>query len=214
MVGRWIDLQGLPAKAYTCGHCDEKVAEYLGYGTKDPKGGSATRPRIYICHFCRQPTYFSDTFRGRQVPGTAFGGKVEHIPSEDVEALYEEARNCMQASAYTAAILCCRKLLMNIAVERKAETNKPFAYYVDYLANQGYLPPDGKEWVDLIRKKGNEATHEIAIMEREDAEELITFSEMLLRFIYEYPAKIRARAQAGGHQTGPKNIGTGSNPPT
>ncbi len=207
--------QYMGSKSYTCGYCGEPVASDTGYYAHEyDLVGNLTgqNPVIYLCHQCNGPTYFS--MDGKQTPGSAFGGTVEGIPSEDVEALYEEARNCMKVGAHTAAILCCRKLLMNIAVAKGAETNKPFAYYVDYLANQGYLPPDGKEWVDLIRKKGNEATHEIAIMEQEDAEELITFSEMLLRFIYEYPARIRARAQAAGQQTGPKNIGTGSNPPT
>ena len=85
--------------------------------------------------------------------------------------------------------------MMNIAVARGADENKGFVYYVNYLADNNYLPPGGRDWVDLIRKKGNEANHEIAVMNREDAEELITFSEMLLRFIYEYPAMMQARAE-------------------
>jgi hypothetical protein len=54
----------------------------------------------------------------------------------------------------------------------------------------GYVPPNGKGWVDHIRKKGNEATHEILLMSKTDAEELITFVEMLLKFIYEFPSRI------------------------
>jgi Domain of unknown function (DUF4145) len=46
---------------------------------------------------------------------------------------------------------------------------------VEYLANNGYVPPNGKGWVDHIRKKGNEATHEIILMKREDALELMAF---------------------------------------
>ena len=64
--------------------------------------------------------------------------------------------------------------------------------YVQYLADKGFVPPNGKGWVDHIRKKGNEATHEISHMERGDAEELIAFAEMLLKFIYEFPAKVPA----------------------
>ncbi len=79
---------------------------------------------------------------------------------------------------------------MNIAVTQGAEAGKSFISYVEYLANHGYVPPNGKGWVDHIRKKGNEATHEIALMQQSDAEELISFAEMLLKFIYEFPAKI------------------------
>ena len=79
---------------------------------------------------------------------------------------------------------------MNIAVSRDADEGKHFIEYVKYLADEGYVPPDGKGWVDHIRKKGNEATHEIPEMTQADSIELITFNEMLLRFIYEFPGKI------------------------
>lgn len=81
---------------------------------------------------------------------------------------------------------------MNIAVTQGAAAGLKFIEYVEYLANKGYVPPNGKGWVDHIRKKGNEATHEIKLMEFEDAIELISFSEMLLKFIYEFPARVPA----------------------
>jgi len=45
-------------------------------------------------------------------------------------------------------------------------------------------------WVDHIRKKGNEANHEIIIVEKDDATELLSFVEMLLKVIYEFPARM------------------------
>lgn len=79
---------------------------------------------------------------------------------------------------------------MNIAVAQGASEGKKFIDYVNYLAENGYVPPNGKGWVDHIRKKGNEATHEIIVMTQSDAEELISFAEMLLKFIYEFPSRI------------------------
>lgn len=61
------------------------------------------------------------------------------------------------------------------------------------MALKGYVPPNGKEWVDHIREKGNEATHEIQMMTREDAQDLITFLEMLLKFMYEFPVKMKTK---------------------
>jgi hypothetical protein len=143
---------------------------------------------IYICPRCDRPTYFAP---GRQVRDIAPGNEVQQVP-EDVNGLYLEARNCVSVSAYTASVLASRKLLMNIAVAQGAEEGKRFVEYVQYLADNGYVPPNGQGWVDHIRKKGNEATHEIPRMERGDAEELIAFAEMLLKFIYEFPAKVPA----------------------
>ena len=96
----------------------------------------------------------------------------------------------MAASSPTAAVLVCRKILMNVAVDKGAPEGDGFIQYVDYLDSKGYVPPDGRGWVDHIRKKSNEANHEIELMERNDAEELITFLAMLLKLIYEFPGKI------------------------
>jgi hypothetical protein len=81
---------------------------------------------------------------------------------------------------------------MNIAVHQQAAPNLSFIQYVDHLAARGYVPPNGRTWVDHIRKKGNEATHEIAPVSKVDAEDLISFAGMLLRFIYEFPARVNA----------------------
>ena len=40
------------------------------------------------------------------------------------------------------------------------------------------------------KKKGNEANHEITLMDENDARDLIIFIEMLLKFIYEFPNMI------------------------
>ena len=65
--------------------------------------------------------------------------------------------------------------------------------YVEYLSDNHYVPPGGKEWVDQIRKKGNEANHKIILMTKEDTEDILGFTEMLLRFVYEFPHKIASK---------------------
>ena len=81
---------------------------------------------------------------------------------------------------------------MNIAVYQGANSGLKFIEYVNYLSVEGFIPPNGKHWVDHIRKKGNEATHEIELMESKDAQDLLIFVEMLLKFIYEFPNMVQA----------------------
>jgi hypothetical protein len=175
----WQNAIGIGARTYTCGYCGKVVGPDKGY--KTDKSG-----RIYICSYCHKPTFFDGS---SQTPGVAYGNDVSSLPS-DIENLYREARNCMSVSSYTSAVLACRKLLMNIAVAQGAPENEPFIKYVDYLASNGYVPPNGRGWVDHIRKKGNEANHEIKLMSKQDAEELLSFVEMLLKFVFEFPSKI------------------------
>ncbi len=79
---------------------------------------------------------------------------------------------------------------MNIAVSQGATPNLKFIEYVNYLSDKNFIPPNGKKWVDHIRKKGNEATHEIAMMNEDDAKDLIIFVEMMLMFLFEFPSMV------------------------
>jgi hypothetical protein len=90
----------------------------------------------------------------------------------------------------------CRKLLMHVAVEKGADTGESFVKYIDYLQQKHYTPPSSDDWVDSIRKRGNEANHQIVLMKSTDARDLIAFSEMLLKFIYEFPGKMPAKPAA------------------
>ncbi len=177
---------------FTCGFCGSLVASNQGWAGSR-RENSAHLTKIYICHLCGNPTAF--VYEIGQIPGVPFGNPVKEIPDPLVEELYNEARRATGANCYTSAILCCRKLLMHIAVSLKAEEGLSFAQYVTYLKENGYTPPNSDAWIDHIRKMGNEANHEINIGKKEDAEELLIFIEMLLKFIYEFHARMLKRIQ-------------------
>jgi len=181
----WNSAASVKSHNYTCGYCGSSVASEKGWAAHSNHG------IIYVCHQCTRPTFIDFTAGVKQFPGVVFGNQVQHIPEESVSALYDEARSCTGAGAYTAAVLSCRKLLMHISVQKGAETNKSFAYYVKHLSDNHYVPRDAGDWVDHIRKKGNEANHEITIMPKEEAEELLSFCEMLLKVIYEFPTSVK-----------------------
>jgi Domain of unknown function (DUF4145) len=191
----WPLQNNIRSKDYTCGYCNSPLASEKGYigelGTGVKGERVSGQASIYICHQCTRPTFFDRD--GEQTPGVSYGRNVAGIDDASVKDLYEEARRAMSVNSYTATILCCRKLLMHIAVAKGAPKNKAFTDYVDYLASQHYVPPDAKDWVDHIRKKGNEANHEIDIMPRSDAQELLDFIGMLLTLIYQFPATMRKK---------------------
>ncbi|PWB49232.1 MAG: hypothetical protein C3F06_14800 [Candidatus Methanoperedenaceae archaeon] len=186
----WQDEKTLDSTNYICGHCGIPVASQKGYYAVVNTLTGTYYEYIFICHYCKKPTYIDE--QRNQIPGSIYGNEVSDLPTE-IENLYNEARNCVSCKAYTASVLCSRKLLMNIAVLKGAKEGLKFFEYVNFLSDKNYTPPDGKDWVDHIRKKGNEAAHEIAIMNKEDAEELIDFIEMLLKFIYEFPATMKKK---------------------
>jgi hypothetical protein len=176
----WQTLNQLLAHKFICGFCNNKVSSKEGYFES-----LGARRTIYICPECENPTLF---YEDKQVPGIFFGEDVNNLPN-DIYALYQEGRASFSVSSFTATILCCRKILMHVAVEKGAKKEEKFLYYVNFLDTEGYLPKNSKNWVDYIRLLGNEANHEIKLMKKEDAEKLIKFVSMLLKIIYEFPGE-------------------------
>jgi hypothetical protein len=196
---KWQKLESLPARNYICSYCGNLVSSSKGYCAWISSVNNSVHNVIYICPHCEQPTYFFDD---KRIPGQLFGDKVKHLPRE-VEDIYDEARKCITVNAYTGSVMLCRKLLMNIAVQKGAPKNQTFASYVDYLCNSGYVSGDNKVWADLVRNKGNEANHEIPKMSPSDAEELIEFLELVLKSVYEFPEKAKQRISRPPNKTAP-----------
>jgi len=168
-IQQWVQVQEMQQTSWTCGYCGLSVGGNLGY-YKAPFNPQTRQiqpihkvdigpnvPRIVICPHGDKPTYFEGT---TQMPGVAFGAEVGHLPAS-VAGLYKEARNCMSVSAFTASVLATRKLLMNVAAAQGAPPGGSFQSYVTFLSTNGYVPPNATGWVDHIREKGKEATHEI-----------------------------------------------------
>jgi Domain of unknown function (DUF4145) len=193
----WNQPQTASSKSYKCGYCDKDVAPSYGYfAARSPRTGEGN---IYICPNCGQPTFFSDDHK--QTPGPRYGNNVPGISKPEVATLYKEARDCASAGAYTPAVMACRKILMNLAVSFGAEEDKSFAYYVDFLANKGFVPPQGKEWITAIKDRGNDANHQIQPMNDGDAKIVLHFTEALMRFNYELPSVLEADQQRKNQTT-------------
>lgn len=186
---RWENISIVRAHKYVCGHCGtfgQSDHAFFGNFFLDDHD-MKSKAYVYICAYCTKPTFFD--FDSNQVPGPLYGNSVDHTPS-DIERVYNEARRCLTISAHTASVMLSRKLLMNISVSKGAKEGLSFMEYVEFLASNNYIPPDGKDWVHHIRMKGNESNHQILPTDIKDAELLLNFSEMLLRFIYEFPKRI------------------------
>jgi len=180
----WQNSNSATGISFQCGYCGNKAGPSIRFPAK------GKRDVIYICPTCSQPTYFDS--KQEQTPKPRLGDEISGINKPNVALLYNEARDCTSVGAYTAAVMACRKILMNLAVDQKAEEGKQFAYYVDYLKDNGFVPPQGKEWVKAIKDRGNDANHQIVPMDEEDATLILHFTGALLRFNYELPSVLEA----------------------
>jgi hypothetical protein len=185
----WQSPQKQSGVRYICGYCGTDTTPSSGWES-DASGGH--RGYILLCTNCNKPSFIEMIGATIQnaTPAAMLGRDVEGLP-EDVQTLYDEARRSTSVGSYTSAVLTCRKILMHVAVEKGAKEGLGFIQYVEYLAANSYIPPDGKDWVDHIRSKSNEANHEITIMGLDEAQDLVSFTEMLLRLVYEFKHRLK-----------------------
>jgi hypothetical protein len=189
----WTPTTKIPASSYKCAYCDIVVSANDGLLRQvPPTTGIGSLgigyELICICPNCERPTYIKHP--SGQTPSPLPGNSVDYLP-EGINALFHEARAAFSAKSYTASVLVCRTLLMHVAVEKGAETNKSFVYYVNYLDENRYITVDSKPWVDEIRQLANHATHEIVLMDEHKGSIVLDFTEMLLRLVYEFPNRLR-----------------------
>jgi len=195
----WGNLLDIGRQTYTCSYCSSITAPSNGYCTT--RDGGQRQGFIFICPNCNRPTYIYTESNDHLFisPQAMMGATIEGLP-DDIDQLYNEARQSTGVGAYTSAVLTCRKILMHVAVSRDADENLTFLNYVDYLDENNYIPAEARGWVDHIRERSNDANHEIEIMSNQDAEDLITFTEMLLRIIYEFQNRLQRREDQLGER--------------
>jgi hypothetical protein len=79
----------------------------------------------------------------------------------------------------------CRKILMHVAVEKGAVAGDSFLNYITHLEKEGFVTPPMSKWVELIRKHGNKANHELSTPDKKQTESTLMFTAELLRLTYE-----------------------------
>jgi hypothetical protein len=86
--------------------------------------------------------------------------------------------------------MLCRSILVNIAREEGAPDGQPFDYYLSYLASEGLVPRKARQWIDRVRSSPqSDSPGRIPSVSRQNATDLLTFVEYMLRFNYEFPSR-------------------------
>lgn len=192
----WVDPDPVRSRSYRCGYCDQQVASDRGFRIE--RRGEGQTGGVHLCPGCHGPTFFAPD--GRQFPRPPSGHPVEHVPTA-LEQLYEEARRSIAHRCYTGAALLCKKILHHMARTRGAPDEASFVDCIIFLEEGGYIPPDGSHWVNHVGQQNRDDGDRIRVRSAGDAEDLLRFTEMLLRFNYEFPNLI-GRSGSGSSARG------------
>jgi hypothetical protein len=122
----------------------------------------------------------------------------EHLP-EDMRAVFAEGSACLAIGCNNAAgtmfRLCIDKATQAMLPEENSNglnssTRRSLGLRLAWLLNNGVLPEALRELASCIKDDGNDGAHEGSLA-KEDAEDLLDFTFVLLERIYTEPARLR-----------------------
>ena len=184
------DNEDMETQECTCPHCGLKIAGVIHARVEHVDAMGRTTEAYYVmeCPSCGIPVIYQIA-GARTLPAGYVLKKVKHLPTT-INDIYAEVNGAIGAGCYTAAVGLARTVLNHIAVDKGAEENKNFAYYVKYLVDSGFVPPNAGTWVDKIRQMANDSVHHLEIRNRDEAVTIGTFLMYILIFVYELPASV------------------------
>lgn len=140
--------------------------------------GSLT-PRTYVCGYC------SDKVGPNQ------GFTAEHSgPASTTYAYILICSSCGQPTFFDLDDRQWPGVPFGAAVAALPPAVGAVYEDVDWRVENHYVPPRGAGWADHIRGKSNDANHEIELIDQHSAKQVMSFVELLLKFIYEMPARV------------------------
>ena len=125
-----------------------------------------------------------------------------HVP-EIIEKVFREAATCIATECYNAAATMFR-LCIDLATrdllppdrdaEPNAHTRRTLGLRLPWLFDNGKLPESLRELSHCVKEDGNDGAH-AGTIEREDAEDLLDFTVVLLDQMYTQPKRVELAAQ-------------------
>jgi hypothetical protein len=119
----------------------------------------------------------------------------DHLPDGAANA-FKQAVEGRKGGLYDAAGAMYRK-----ALDVGLKTIDPQAMgtlqaRIDKLAAEQKLTPSIKDWAHEIRLDGNEAAHEESPFTKDDAEQMHSFAQLVLTYLFTLPERVKLRGKA------------------
>lgn len=160
---------------------------------------------VGICSRCKSPFFKQSIFL---VYGSEFVNLSEErilFPSppntllgnlpNSVDRAFTQASKCYKSGFYDASVLMCRRALEATCKSLGATGKNLFQKIVD-LKNKGHIDLKLNEWADSVRMVGNKAAHEVEkAISKEDAQDILDFTEALLLYTFTLDTKFQAFQQ-------------------
>ena len=214
----------MPVLATDCPHCKAENMGFSFVASR--RQGDEPRYRkcwnaVFTCSNCRkcivlelthdsevvnphqsEGTPFDDGFRERtRYPKPESVSVPEHTP-KDIAKDFSEAADSLQRQNFTSAGMMFRKVLQRSTTrlatgqEDLDLTGVRLEKRLGKLAENHLITPAMKEWADIIRAGGNDATHEEdEVFSEDEALAVKEFTEVFLLYAFTLPKRVELATQ-------------------
>ncbi len=156
------------------------------------------------CPKCSAPLLVAQEFYGSDGNADVWSDVYRLYPPRDladyrlppkIRRSHQEAISCHKAKAHTAAAIMCRRTL-EVACKDHGVKARTLEKALQSLKDQGIIERQLFDWADALRKAGNLAAHDAAAtVSREDAADLLEFTNALLQYLYTFRDRFEAYKQ-------------------
>lgn len=186
------------------------IAEYEDGGQEDIEAGiyePCGKWTLTFCPRCKNPMLalqcdygggFDDDPPVRVFPPR--DRQLSWSTPKTIKNAFNEAVTCFNSKAYTASAIMCRKTLEGLCAEHGAKATN-LSLSLKKLRDKEIIENRLFEWAEALRTLGNEAAHGVdCIINREDAQSTLDFTEALVQYVFAYQDRFelfkRRRAEA------------------
>lgn len=195
-----------PPRIATCPHCGNRTPHELVHRSDYSEPEDLGRGDVYFderwfailkCATCRQLSLYVDHWNasdGRWEPALAYPQKLQAPPEvpEAVAHEFNQAVSVQQQASPGLVAVAVRRVLEAIAVDQGAP-DVPLAAQIRWLADQGKIPPQLADMMNVSRTLGNLGAHHTGFgFTIDDVKTVIDFAGTLFEYLYVAPAKVEA----------------------
>lgn len=187
--------------AAACPSCDQAVIMVVKgqWETHDPEQGPPTRWSAGHCPRCEAPVLYAQDYLQVSAQDWDWDSPWQIHPPRDrkmstavprpLRLDHEEARRCFRAKCYTASAIMARRIVQGICTQQ-GYTQRNLFDALKAMRDADVIDDRLYEWADAARDVGNQGAHEYeASVSREDAFEVLNFTEALLDYLYVFQAR-------------------------
>jgi len=128
----------------------------------------------------------------REYPRKVESNIPEYLPS-NIHNFYSQAVSSLRGENFDSSAMMSRKVLEVSVKNIHPESTGSLYRRIEALEAEGLITNSLKEWAHIIREDGNESAHEEEPVTRKFAEELLSFTELFLLYVFTMPGMVNER---------------------